>query len=146
MKKILIPIDGSEHAQKAALWVKNFFKDFKNVSVTFLHVSDLPKELMPHSYMMESIIEPTLIEEIINEKKEQAFKSVAGVFEDTEIKTEYVNKVGNPAEVIAQVAATENFDLVVIGSRGLGEIKGILLGSVSDRVAHICKRPVLIVK
>jgi len=145
MKKILIPVDGSEHAQKAARWVKNFFQDTE-LEITFLHVSDLPKELMPHSYMMESIIEPALIEEIIAEKKEKAFNSVKTLFTDTSFKVDFVNQVGNPAEVIAQMAEKEQFDLVVMGSRGLGEIKGILLGSVSDRVAHICKCPVLIVK
>lgn len=145
MKKILVPVDGSEHAQKAACWVKDFFSDMK-IEVTFLHVSDLPKELMPHSYMMESIIEPALLEEIIAEKKEKAFNSVKPLFSDSNIKINYVNQVGNPAEVIVQMAEKEHYDLVVIGSRGLGEIKGILLGSVSDRVAHICKCPVLIVK
>ena len=53
---------------------------------------------------------------------------------------------GAPAECILQVAGTRNCDLIVVGSRGHDGIAGLLLGSVSDRLAHHAKVPVLIVK
>jgi nucleotide-binding universal stress UspA family protein len=53
---------------------------------------------------------------------------------------------GSPAEAILNVAETRGCDCIVVGSRGRGEMAGLLLGSVSDRLAHHSKAPVLIVK
>ncbi|MCW4035180.1 MAG: universal stress protein, partial [Candidatus Bathyarchaeota archaeon] len=53
---------------------------------------------------------------------------------------------GRAADEIVKEANSGGFDLIVIGSRGLGGIKEFFLGSVSDRVADEAKCPVLIVK
>ena len=53
---------------------------------------------------------------------------------------------GRAADKIVETANNGGFDLIVIGSRGLGGIKEFFLGSVSDRVADEAKCPVLIVK
>lgn len=53
---------------------------------------------------------------------------------------------GRPADTICQLAAAEEFDLVVVGSRGLGAVSSLLLGSVSDRITHHCPCSVLIVR
>ena len=53
---------------------------------------------------------------------------------------------GRAADKIIETANEGNFDLIVVGSRGLGGIKEIFLGSVSDRVADEARCPVLIVK
>ncbi|MFQ6064459.1 MAG: universal stress protein [Candidatus Bathyarchaeia archaeon] len=53
---------------------------------------------------------------------------------------------GRPSERIVEVAKEGKFDVIVMGSRGLGGIKGFFLGSVSDRVADEAACPVLIVK
>ena len=53
---------------------------------------------------------------------------------------------GHPSDVICYYANTENVDMVIMGSRGLGGVKGFLLGSVSRNVVNACSKPVLIVK
>ena len=53
---------------------------------------------------------------------------------------------GRPADKIVETAKEGMFDLIVIGSRGLGGIKEFFLGSVSNRVADKAPCPVLIVK
>lgn len=53
---------------------------------------------------------------------------------------------GVPAEEIVKVADSEKADLIVIGSRGLTEVRAFLLGSISDKISHHAKCPVLIVK
>lgn len=53
---------------------------------------------------------------------------------------------GAPAEVIARAAESPDVGLVVIGSRGLGAVARTLLGSVSNRLAHISPKPVLVAR
>ena len=53
---------------------------------------------------------------------------------------------GRPADRIIDITNKANIDFIVIGSRGLGGVKQIVLGSVSDRVADEAPCPVLIVK
>jgi nucleotide-binding universal stress UspA family protein len=53
---------------------------------------------------------------------------------------------GVPAEELLRAAADEKADLIVLGSRGLSQVKAFLLGSVSDKVSHHAKCPTLIVR
>lgn len=55
-------------------------------------------------------------------------------------------KQGVPAEELLRTAADEKVDLMVLGSRGLSQVKAFLLGSVSDKVSHHAKCPTLIVR
>jgi nucleotide-binding universal stress UspA family protein len=53
---------------------------------------------------------------------------------------------GVPAEELLRAAADEKADLMVLGSRGLSQVRAFLLGSVSDKVSHHAKCPTLIVR
>ncbi len=53
---------------------------------------------------------------------------------------------GRPSANIVDVAEKEGYDLMVMGSRGIGGIKGRIFGSTSRRVVDSCKTPVLIIK
>jgi nucleotide-binding universal stress UspA family protein len=48
-----------------------------------------------------------------------------------------VVRAGDPASVILEVAKAEQVDMIVMGRRGLGDLAGLLLGSVSHKVAHL---------
>ena len=58
----------------------------------------------------------------------------------------YRVEVGPPAATVARVAEEEKCDLIVVGSRGLGGVQLFLLGSVSERIAHLAHCSVLIVR
>ena len=62
------------------------------------------------------------------------------------IEAPYEIREGDPADEILRIAADRQADLVVLGSRGLGAIRGALLGSVSKAVVNGSDRPVLVVK
>ncbi|MCL7026907.1 hypothetical protein MKW94_003203 [Papaver nudicaule] len=64
----------------------------------------------------------------------------------TVVKVETLMMEGNPKNMICQAADHMDIDFLVVGSRGLGQIKRAFLGSVSDYCAHHAKCPVLIVK
>jgi nucleotide-binding universal stress UspA family protein len=62
------------------------------------------------------------------------------------LKAETALARGHPAKIILYTARAEKADLIVVGSRGLGGMKGMLLGSVSSAVVHNSKTPVLVAK
>ena len=64
--------------------------------------------------------------------------------EGIEIETHYV--MGEPAIQIVKKAEEGNYQLIIMGSRGLGNIKGLMLGSVSQKVSQLSHCPVLIIK
>lgn len=54
-----------------------------------------------------------------------------------------VSVIGGPAHAIAKIADEVDADLIVVGTRGHSAVAGLLLGSVTNRLLHIAKRPVL---
>ena len=62
------------------------------------------------------------------------------------LKVSTMLEEGRPSDKIIETARTGNFDIIVMGSGGLGSIKEFFLGSVSDRVADEAPCPVLIVR
>jgi nucleotide-binding universal stress UspA family protein len=86
---------------------------------------------------MDEIMEKTA-KEVLH--KTEAFLKEKGVKVVTRLGK------GNPAEIIIETAAEGNFNLIVMGSRGLGGMKELLLGSVSHKVVQLAKTSVLIVK
>ena len=71
---------------------------------------------------------------------------IGGEFSDRPRGVESCVVVGHPAEEIVRAAAEPGTDLVVVGARGLGRFRRLLLGSVSERVLHHAACPVLVVK
>ncbi len=63
--------------------------------------------------------------------------------ESVEINT--IIKEGDPADQILRYAKDHAIDVIVIGSRGLDGVKGLMLGSVSHKVSQLSDCPVLIV-
>ena len=57
-----------------------------------------------------------------------------------------VTRAGDPAKEILSVANEENADIIVMGRRGLGDLAGLLFGSVSHKVSHLAECPCLTVK
>jgi len=149
--KILVCTDGSEYSKKALQQAIEIADGCKVNEVTILHVYDT-KITNILSYSSE-IITPDLInqyQQMLEEdkkKKEKMLLEAKKIFQDKKIKARTIFKEGIPSETIIQVAKEEEVDLIVIGSRGLGGLKKVLLGSVSNSVIQEAENcSVLIVK
>jgi len=129
LSKILVPIDGSENAEKA-LRHAIFLAKSADVKLTLLYVQE--------SSLFD--LKPELTKEVGTRILSDAANKAKGLKVGQKLKS------GNPAKVITKMANKEDYDLVVMGSRGLGTIGRFLLGSVSDHVAHYANRSVLIIK
>jgi nucleotide-binding universal stress UspA family protein len=136
VRNILVGVDGSAHARAALDFAVDMASRYGARLVllhAFSHVSDLLGT--PH-------YEHLLAARTLNGQRllESAQTQVGDA---TPVETELVE--GPPASAILRVAADERCDLIVVGSRGHGQIAGLLLGSVSSAVAQHAECPVLIV-
>ena len=145
--KILVPLDGSENADKAldnALLIAEKFRS----KITLIHViSDFVPEfaITPDGF---AIPNTTVLEvrESINKNAETMLKQRLEKVQKNNLMVDQVIKVGDPGSEIMDFAEKNQIDLILMGARGLGTFKKLLLGSVSDKVTSHSHCPVLIVK
>ncbi|HEX3032402.1 MAG TPA: universal stress protein [Bacillota bacterium] len=143
MHKVLVATDGSRHSDKALRTVKDLLRMKPDLEVTVLCVTDLPNNLFnPNSPEMT----PASFEYSSSEATRKLLSSADEFFSMDGFEVRTLSKYGHPATVICEVAQYEGFDLIVVGSRGLGAVKGLFMGSISSKVAHMSSCPVLIVK
>ncbi len=143
-KHILVPVDGSKFSTNAARKAVVIAQKHSS-KITILHVinhSQLYSMGPPQSL-------PMITDAMMDGLKTGAEMILADTLKavsptTVEIKTEL--EWGIPSQVIIAKARDGICDLIVMGSRGLGAVSGLLLGSVSDRVAKLAPCPVLLVK
>jgi nucleotide-binding universal stress UspA family protein len=133
--KILIGYDGSIEARRALEWVVHFGPSSR---ITVISVARALEATAP----IADAIDPT--SEISSQRLhlEEAVLTLTALG----LTAETLLRVGNPAEQIITVAAEGGFDLVVVGSRGMGAVRRFLIGSVADRVVRHAGVPVLMVR
>jgi len=129
ISKMLVPVDGSENAEKALQYAIAIAKK-TNAKITLLYVQD------PGLFNLK----PEEIKKIGAFILSEAANKVKGIEVDQKLES------GDPAKTITQAANKGDFDLIVMGSRGHSGIMRFLLGSVSAHVIHYANRSTLIVK
>ena len=77
---------------------------------------------------------------------EAVFKPVRAFLARSGIDVECVHKAGSPGTLIARQAEQGKFDLVIMGTRGRGDLAALVLGSVAQQVLARCTVPVLLVR
>lgn len=137
IKKILVPVDGSESSEKAIKTAGELGLALK-AKIVFLYVSNI-NQLAINACLSESIMQA------MNEAG-QIILSNAMENIPEEVEKIAVSQNGSPAVTILNYAKEENVDMIVMGSRGLGVVKGVLLGSVSQYLVEQAQCPVLVVK
>jgi nucleotide-binding universal stress UspA family protein len=148
--KILCAVDGSEFSRWAIEAVGAFGRSALS-SVTLLHVADtrhLKPIGAPHvaTYRGAKAALEKSGEDILRRAAGHAevALSQSALRPRTAVRTLMLR--GSPAPTIARRAAQERSDLIVLGTRGLSDIKGFLLGSIARQVAALASCPVLVVK
>jgi nucleotide-binding universal stress UspA family protein len=148
--KILVCTDGSESSQKALEEASVIAQGCNVVEVTIIHVHDPSIDKTFPYYESISAEQMKNFQDMMAEQKKEREKilSKASKFlEEKNIKTRTILKEGHPSHTIVNVAKEEGFDMIVMGSRGLGGLKKFFLGSVSNAVVQEAENcSVLVVK
>ena len=140
VKKILVPYDGSEQAQQAVKRAAHIAR-LQGATLMLLMVVDLNEEVAAFERVNVDGYMPA-------ELKEGAYKEIAKIQREMpeDIHVNSTVELGSPAETIVETAEDEGYDLIVMGSRGLGRFEGFLMGSVSQYVLQHVHCPVLVVR
>jgi nucleotide-binding universal stress UspA family protein len=137
-KKILVGVDGSDGAMRAAVQARDLCKAMHG-HLTLLHVI----ESLPQT-PLTAFEEP--LSDYYAKRMKWATEYLSGLAAELEVKTEEVIEMGRPSDVICREAHERGVDLVVVGSQGLSPGARLLLGSVGSRVASNASMSVLIVR
>lgn len=143
--KILLASDGSEYAIRAAEAAAELAKGL-GAEVAILHVVTMPlvQSSVPGTPTID--LDPGAVTAYIEQVRDAVALRTGHILDEAGVPYTTLTEVGHPAEAIVRVAEDDGYDLIVMGSRGMSEIRSFLLGSVSDKVSHHAPCPVMIVK
>lgn len=137
MKKILVAIDGSEQAIHAARMALEIASKTGG-EVTLVHV--IPNLMISGEVPFAAGI----LAEDVMKNGELLLEQTAKELGSPNLRRVCLN--GTPAERLTDLAEAEAADLIVVGSKGRGAVSRMLIGSTTDRLIHISKKPVLVVR
>lgn len=140
--RILVPVDGSEHSdravKKAAVIAQLCQSDLDLLYVSYLD-GDTDARVEAISWLPDAVAgSVTRVSKAILEHARAQVPPAVSLQMHTE--------TGTPAKAILAFAKAHDCDLIVVGGRGLGIMEGLLLGSVSQYLVEHAKCPVLVVK
>ncbi len=141
VRHVLVPVDFSEHAGPVLDWAAHLAEEH-SARVTLLHAYHLPVEFQ----QLEGAYLPPEFWTQVKAEAEQSLETRAAELRERGLQVEVVVREGYPATVIQEEAVASGADLIVIGTKGLGGIKHLLLGSIAERVVQHAPCPVLTVK
>jgi nucleotide-binding universal stress UspA family protein len=149
--KILLPVDGSEHSKRAVHFTgylgASIGKDLRGISLLrVITGSYLSRHLAYIDFRADVLKESDTFKRI---KEEHIEKNIKPLLDETEkilrdigveAEIEKLIRDGDAANEIVTVANEGNFSTIIMASRGLSEIKGFLMGSVTNKVVHAATR------
>ncbi|WP_163539308.1 universal stress protein [Gracilibacillus sp. YIM 98692] len=136
-KKILLATDGSDHSIRAAEHAIKVAKmDQGQIDLIFVVDGSASKADVLHK----------LDKYEVKKDRERKLKPIIEMIEKDNIPYEKHFLHGEPGPTIVEFANKNDYDFVVVGSRGLNQVQTMILGSVSHKIAKRVECPVLIVK
>lgn len=131
---MLIPVDGSENSLRALSYVIKRAATDKRLKIYVLNV----QPALPHSLF---VTRDMIASHHVVKSRESLVRG-RRVLAKPHLAAEVVVRVGAPAEEIVNFAGRKHCGEIVIGTRGLGSVRGLLLGSITTKVLHSTRVPV----
>lgn len=141
MFRILVAVDGSESSDRAVAHLLKKLGWYKEqIEIHLLNVQ---------TALSSGVSRFTSTEQLQGYHREQAESALASARAILDaVKVPYVTHIGigEPAHVIAHYANEKSIDQIVMGTRGLGTVAGLMMGSVTTKVLSLTDVPVLLIK
>ena len=139
-QKIILATDGSENAHRAALASIDLAKGLLLSSIIITHIATNPPD---QSRMVKAQFD---VHNLLEEDAKKAMTRTIDALTQAGIDYHLKVAIGDPSTEVVEIAKKEQADLIILGTRGLGAIKGVLMGSVSQKIIQAASCPVMIVK
>lgn len=141
MQKILVPVDGSQHAERAVSTVIKQFQATGQLDIHLLNVQ-VPVE-SGHARMFVSKDD---LDSYYRDEGRQALAGATSLLKQAGVPFSEHLAIGHTAETIINFAQQHQFDQIVMGTQGRTGLGNLLLGSVAKDVLQSGKVPVTLVK
>ena len=138
--KVLVPVDGSPASLRALDFAIEMTGQNPGTSLVLLNVQNLSATDLTGVAMGSDW------QDSVSQASAKALKEAVGKAEAAGIGFKSIVRTGQTAETIAQAAHDEGVGHIVMGTRGLGSIQGLLLGSVAMKVIHLAEVPITLIK
>jgi nucleotide-binding universal stress UspA family protein len=141
MQKPLVPIDGSAGSLRALAHALAQLSSQAGAQVHLLNVQSPPVHPFPGK-----LVSPDLIEQELRRAGDALLDQAQAAAQSAGVACVRHVRIGHPGNEIAACAAEHGCDAIVMGTRGMGAVAGLLLGSVATKVVHVTPLPVTLVK
>jgi nucleotide-binding universal stress UspA family protein len=142
MRKLLVSFDGSDNALRALRYAISLAQENGPLEIHVVTAHDEPDI---YGYM-EAYVSREKLAELQRESSEARLEAAEQVLREAAVPYQKEILIGSIAEVIARRADELGCDGIVMGTRGMTAIGGLVMGSVATKVVHAANVPVTLVK
>ncbi|MEO6741848.1 MAG: universal stress protein [Chthoniobacteraceae bacterium] len=139
LKRILVPVDFSEHSQKALRYALAFASQF-GAEVALVHIVE--QMVYPGDWMYP----PLAVTDFATEKREQVIAKLRALDEGSGVKTHHIVRLGRAWQEVIEIAKEMKSDMIILATHGYTGLKHVLLGSVAEKILRHAPCPVLSVR
>jgi nucleotide-binding universal stress UspA family protein len=143
MKKVLLPIDGSACALRGVALVIAKRSHYTNPDDLDIHLVNVQA---PFSHDVSRFSSPEQMLDFHREQSDNLLRDARGLLDAAGVRYTCHCEVGKVAETITGLADALHCDQIVMGTHGRGALSELLTGSITLKVIHLAKMPVLLVK
>jgi len=138
LKKILVPVDGSQYSMRAVDYASDMAKHMDS-EILLIHCHKSFPVVLGEPYFQKAIDKIMKKSNDLLNPYRKAVQEAGVVFIDRILE-------GPAAQAICEVAGIEKVDMIVMGCRGRNDLEGLLLGSCTHRVLRTAPCPVLVIR
>lgn len=141
MDRVLVAVDGSEASSRSLDTLIHLAKNFSTPPDVVLVSVKVP---MPPLTGMGVVVSADLLDAYYEKAQNETLAAARTKLSAAGLNFSEHKELGEPAEIIVRIAAETGAKMILMGSRGMGALGSLMLGSTSNKVLHLAKVPVVV--